>query len=96
MFQSRRFWFSYRLGVEDDEEEEVAAELLLTLLLLPVFSELELSNSGVELESIEMVIWVFSFFACLLWVFNLVGSCRVVYGICDVFSLLLGFHFVVR
>ena len=51
MFQSRRFWFSYRLGVEADDEE-VPPELLLVVVL----PELELSTSGIE--SMELVIWV--------------------------------------
>lgn len=35
MFQSRRFWFSYRLGVEEDgdEDEEAAAAAAAMLLL---------------------------------------------------------------
>ncbi|TYI00665.1 hypothetical protein ES332_A11G149900v1 [Gossypium tomentosum] len=51
VFQSRRFWFSYRLDVEEDEVASDVPPLLLMLRL--AFSKLKLSISGNESMGME-------------------------------------------
>ena len=63
VFQSRRFWFSYRLLLEDEDEEVTAKPLAVLVLLTPlpvlmtplllVFSELQVVLSSSAIESIE-------------------------------------------
>ena len=52
MFQSRRFWFSYRLRVVGEDAEDEEAEVIIEfVLVVVVMTMLVVSRSGQEFTS---------------------------------------------